>query len=87
MVEGIGEDFFPTTMHMKILDDVIQVNDEECFVVARRLVKAGRNFHWRFRRRMHLRTLRLAEDLGPEAFIVAFMPDTGMRYLQQGLQR
>jgi len=24
VVEGIGEDFFPTTMNMKILDDVIQ---------------------------------------------------------------
>src|ERR1700749_1506978 len=33
VVEGVGEDFFPTTMHMQILDDVIQVNDEECFVV------------------------------------------------------
>src|SRR5246500_4078370 len=39
VVEGIGEDFFPSTMDMKILDDVIQVNDEDCFVVARRLVK------------------------------------------------
>ena len=39
VVEGIGEDFFPSTMHMKILDDVIQVSDEECFVMARRLVK------------------------------------------------
>src|ERR1700726_4331256 len=38
-VEGIGEDFFPTTMNMKILDDVLQVTDEECFVIARRLVK------------------------------------------------
>jgi len=39
VVEGIGEDFFPTTMNLKILDDMIQVNDEECFVVARRLAK------------------------------------------------
>src|SRR5262245_17056101 len=39
VVEGIGEDFFPTTMNLKILDDIIQVNDEECFVIARRLVK------------------------------------------------
>src|SRR5262249_60715944 len=39
VVEGIGEDFFPTTMHMDILDNVYQVNDEECFVVARRLAK------------------------------------------------
>src|SRR6202167_2083887 len=28
-------------------------------------------------------TLRLAKDLGPEAFIVAFLPDTGMRYLSK----
>src|SRR3974390_1232389 len=39
VVEGIGEDIFPTTMHMQVLDDVIQVNDEECFVVGRRLAK------------------------------------------------
>ena len=39
VVEGIGEDFFPGTMNLKILDDVVQVNDEECFVWARRLAK------------------------------------------------
>ena len=31
--------FFPGTMNLKILDDVLQVNDEECFVWARRLAK------------------------------------------------
>src|SRR5208282_2067159 len=61
VVEGIGEDFFPTTLDMQILDDVIQINDEECFVVAR----------------------RLAKDLGPQDFVVALMPDTGMRYLSK----
>src|SRR5216684_3037775 len=39
VVEGIGEDFFPTTMNLKILDDIIQVNDEECFVGTRYLSK------------------------------------------------
>ena len=28
-------------------------------------------------------TLRLAKDLGPEAFVVALLPDTGMRYLSK----
>src|ERR1700690_867185 len=32
VVEGIGEDFFPTTMNLKILDDILQVNDDECFI-------------------------------------------------------
>src|SRR5580658_6504318 len=29
VVEGIGEDIFPTTMHFDVLDDVLQVTDRE----------------------------------------------------------
>ena len=83
VVEGIGEDFFPTTMNMKILDDVIQVNDEECFVVARRLVKLEGLFTGGSGGGCISAALRMAKDLGPEAFIVAFLPDTGMRYLSK----
>jgi len=83
VVEGIGEDFFPTTMNLKILDDVIQVNDEECFVYARRLVKLEGVFTGGSGGGCISATLRLAKDLGPEAFVVAFLPDTGMRYLSK----
>ena len=83
VVEGIGEDFFPTTMNLKILDDVLQVNDEECFVVARRLVKLEGIFTGGSGGGCLSATLHLARDLGPEAFLVAFLPDTGMRYLSK----
>src|SRR5271170_2685762 len=83
VVEGIGEDFFPTTMNMKILDDVIQVNDEECFVVARRLVKMEGLFTGGSGGGCISAALRMAKELGPDAFIVAFLPDTGMRYLSK----
>jgi cystathionine beta-synthase len=83
VVEGIGEDFFPATMNMKILDDVIQVNDEECFVVARRLVKLEGLFTGGSGGGCISAALRIAKDLGPDAFIVAFLPDTGMRYLSK----
>src|ERR1700740_1795465 len=83
VVEGIGEDFFPTTMNMKILDDVIRVNDEECFVVARRLVKLEGIFTGGSGGGCMSGALRLAKELGPEAFVVAFLPDTGMRYLSK----
>ena len=83
VVEGIGEDFFPTTMNLKILDDVVQVNDEECFVAARRLVKLEGLFTGGSGGGCISATLRLAKDLGPEAFVVAFLPDTGMRYLSK----
>src|ERR1700730_659428 len=39
VVEGIGEDIFPSTMHFNVVDDVVQVTDRECFVVARNLAK------------------------------------------------
>jgi cystathionine beta-synthase len=38
-VEGIGEDFFPTTMNLKILDDCVRVDDRECFMMTRDLVR------------------------------------------------
>ena len=31
VVEGIGEDIFPSTMHFDVLDDVLQVGDQVCF--------------------------------------------------------
>src|SRR5271156_4179369 len=83
VVEGIGEDFFPSTMHMDILDDVIQVNDEECFVAARRLAKLEGIFTGGSGGGCLSATLCLAKTLGPDAFIVALLPDTGMRYLSK----
>jgi cystathionine beta-synthase len=38
-VEGIGEDFFPTTIDLKVLDEIIRVDDKECFLMTRELVR------------------------------------------------
>jgi cystathionine beta-synthase len=83
VVEGIGEDFFPATMNLKILDDIIQVNDEECFVVARRLAKLEGLFTGGSGGGCMSGALRVATDLAPNDFVVALLPDTGMRYLSK----
>ena len=36
-VEGIGEDFLPSTMNLKIIDEIVRVDDKECFLMTRRL--------------------------------------------------
>ena len=83
VVEGIGEDFFPTTMNLKILDDIIQVNDEECFVVARRLAKLEGLLTGGSGGGCLSGALRLAKNLEPSDFLVVLLPDTGMRYLSK----
>lgn len=38
-VEGIGEDFFPSTIDLSILDEIVRVDDRECFLMTRDLVR------------------------------------------------
>jgi len=83
VVEGIGEDIFPGTMDFKILDDVIQVTDEECFVWARRLAKREGIFVGGSAGGCIAAALRVAKDCKKGDFIVALMPDTGSRYLSK----
>lgn len=83
VVEGIGEDFFPTTMNLKILDDCVQVNDEECFVWARRLARVEGIFTGGSGGGCFSAALRVAKSAKAGDVIVAFLPDTGSRYLSK----
>ena len=83
VVEGIGEDIFPSTMNFKVLDDVVQVNDQECFRWARRLVKQEGVFTGGSGGGCVSGALRVAKALPKGSFVVAFLPDTGMRYLSK----
>ena len=83
VVEGIGEDIFPATMNFKVVDDVVQVSDEECFVWARRLVKQEGIFTGGSGGGCVSGALRVAKSLPKGSFVVAFLPDTGMRYLSK----
>jgi cystathionine beta-synthase len=81
VVQGIGEDILPGTMDFSVLDDILQVTDEECFVVARRLARMEGIFSGGSCGGCVSAALRLARTLKPGDFVVAFLPDTGMRYL------
>ena len=83
VVEGIGEDIFPGTMKFEVLDDVIQVNDEECFVWARRLAKQEGIFTGGSGGGCMAGALKVARDAKKGEVIVAFLPDTGTRYLSK----
>ncbi|MBI2756877.1 MAG: cystathionine beta-synthase [Chloroflexi bacterium] len=83
-VEGIGEDFYPTTMDMSLVDRMEIVTDKECFQVARRVTRedgilvggsAGAAVH------AALKVGREIDD--PDALVVVLIPDTGRNYLSK----
>jgi cystathionine beta-synthase len=83
VVEGIGEDIFPQTMNFQILDDVLQVNDEDCFVWARRLAKREGIFTGGSGGGCISAALRVGKNCKKGDLVVAVLPDTGSRYLSK----
>jgi len=83
VVEGIGEDILPATMDFSVLDDVIQVSDEECFIWARRLAKREGIFTGGSGGGCVSAAIRVAKSCKKGDLVVAFLPDDGSRYLSK----
>ena len=75
--------FSRQTMNFQILDDVLQVTDEECFVWARRLAKREGIFTGGSGGGCVSAALRVAKGCKKGDVIVAILPDTGSRYLSK----
>jgi len=82
-IEGIGEDFFPTTLDLSVLDDVIQVDDKESFLWARRLVKEEGIFCGGSSGSALAAVMKYAASLPPDRLVVVLLPDSGSRYLSK----
>lgn len=82
-VEGIGEDFIPSTLDLSLVDEVIRVDDRESFLMARRLVREEGIFVGGSSGSAMAAALKYARNLGPDRLVVVLFPDTGARYLSK----
>lgn len=82
-VEGIGQDFVPGTLHMKYIDDVVEVTDKESFLMARRLTREEGMFVGGSAGTAVAGMLKYAKNFKPDDVIVVLLPDTGERYLSK----
>jgi len=84
-VEGIGEDFLPSTTDLSVIDDIVQVTDRESFLMTRRLVREEGIFCGGSSGSAVAGAIKYARarQLGPEDVVVVVLADSGSRYLSK----
>ena len=86
LVEGFGEDFIPPATDFTHIDEIRQVNDEDCFRYTRALARNEGLFCGGSAGGAILVSLQLAEEAdarGEKAKIVVILPDAGNPYLSK----
>ena len=81
--EGIGEDFFPKTLDMKVIDEFVTVTDREAFETSRRLAREEGLLAGGSSGAAVFAALKVAKRLGPSSTVVVILPDTGRNYIKK----
>jgi len=84
LLEGIGEDFLPTTMNFDVVDDVVRVNDAESFRATRELVSREGLFCGVSSGAAIAGGIKyLRRNDRAEMNVVILLPDNGSKYLSK----
>jgi cysteine synthase A len=82
-VEGIGVSFVPKTFDATAADEIVQVTDDEAFVMVKRLAAEEGVLAGSSGGAMVHAALAVARRLGPGKRVVTFIPDSAERYLSK----
>ena len=83
-IEGIGNDFIADTMDMRLVDEVVKINDDEAFTTTRRLAKNEGIFAGSSSGAAMAAVIKFAATI-KTGHIVTIFPDRGDRYFSKEL--
>ena len=83
LVEGVGEDFWPTTFDPAICDEVIEVSDRDAFTITRRLAREEGMLVGGSSGLAAAAALQVAATASPDDLVVVLLPDSGRGYLSK----
>ena len=83
LVEGIGEDFWPTTYDPSVVDRVVMVSDQDSFGTARRVTREEGILVGGSAGTAVWAAVHIGHELGPEHVVVVLIPDSGRGYLSK----
>ena len=82
-VEGIGEDFVPSTLNAQVIDEWVRISDAESFYAARQVAREEGILLGGSSGTALSAAFRYALRCSPEDVVVALCPDTGRNYLSK----
>jgi cystathionine beta-synthase len=83
LVEGVGEDFWPTAYDPAIADEIIAVSDRDSFEMTRRMAREEGLLIGGSCGMAVVAALRVAAKAEPGSLIVVLLPDSGRGYLSK----
>ncbi len=83
LVEGVGEDFWPSAYDPAVPDEIIAVSDADSFAMTRRLAREEGLLVGGSCGMAVVAALQVARTAGPEDVFVVLLPDGGRGYLSK----
>jgi cystathionine beta-synthase len=82
-VEGIGMNYLPETVDLRVIDEVIRVSDRESFLLARRITREEGLLVGGSSGTAGVAAVKLAKTLPKDAIVVVIFPDSGRGYMSK----